>query len=145
MAHVLAAGVWPGGLLPLAQLLGRARRDWRTVPAVVTVTRRFSRLSLVAVGVLAASGLLNSYGLVGTFSALWPSAYGRLILCKVALFAGMVCLGATNRKLLAPADVADPGVAVRRLRRNVAWECVLAAVVLLATAALAMNAPPAAG
>ena len=145
VAHMVAAGVWPGGLLPLGFLLARARRDLRMVPVAITVTRRFSRLSLLAVGVLAASGLLNSYGLVGVFSALWPSVYGRLILCKVALFASMVCLGALNRKLLAPPDAADPAATVRRLRRNVAWECGLAVVVLLATEALAMNPPPATG
>jgi putative copper export protein len=82
-------------------------------------------------------------GLVGTFSALWPSIYGRLILCKVALFAAMVGLGAVNRRLSRQTNTGNPGEIVRQLWRNVAWECMLAVCVLLATETLAMNAPPA--
>ena len=143
VAHVIAAGCWPGGLLPLALLLARTRRDADLVPAAVTITRRFSRLSVQAVSVLTLSGLLNAVGLVGTFSALWPSAYGRLILCKVALLGGMVGLGAVNRRLVRQETSGDAAQTLRHLWRSVAWECALAVCVLLATETLAMNAPPA--
>jgi copper transport protein len=143
LVHVAAAGCWPGGLLPLAFLLAAARRDPGLVQPAVTITRRFSRLSLAAVAILALSGLLNAVGLVGTFSALWPSVYGRLILCKVALLAGLIGLGAANRRLIRQEMPRDAAQTLRRLWRNVAWECALAACVLLATEALAMNAPPA--
>ena len=141
--HVLAAGAWPGGLLPLGLLLARARTDTALLPAAVSVTRRFSRLSVVAVGALAFSGVLNGVGMVRPLAALWSSGYGRLVLCKAALFAAMIGLGALNRRLLRrPPDGANPAQTVRRLWRNVAWECVLAAGVLLATEALATSAPP---
>jgi putative copper export protein len=143
LVHVAAAGCWPGGLLPLALLLGAARANPDLVKPAVTITRRFSQLSLAAVSVLALSGLLNAVGLVGTFSALWPSVYGRLILCKVALLAGLVGLGAANRRLIRQELPQEPAQTLRRLWRNVAWECALAVCVLLATEALAMNAPPA--
>jgi putative copper export protein len=113
------------------------------VDQAVTITRRFSRLSVTAVGILALSGLLNAVGLVGTLSALWPSTYGRLILCKVALLAAMVGLGAVNRRLIRKEASADAAEIVRSLWRNVACECVLAVCILLATETLAMNAPPA--
>ena len=143
IGHALAAGAWPGGLLPLLLLLARARTDAALLPAAVTVTRRFSRLSVVAVGLLAFSGVLNGVGLVGTVSALWSSAYGGLVLGKAALFAAMIGLGAVNRRLARRrSGSADPAQTVRRLWRNVAWECALAAGVLLATEALATNAPP---
>ena len=135
--HAITAGVWPGGLLPLALLLAKTRRDPHLTQPAVTITRRFSRLSIIAVGILALSGLLDAYALVGTFSALWPSVYGRWLICKVTIFAGMVILGAMNRRLIRP-DAAT----LRSLWRNVAWECVLAAGVLLATEALATSAPP---
>ncbi len=143
LLHVVAAGAWPGGLLPLAFLLAQARREPNIVLAALTVTRRFSRLSVAAVGVLALSGLLNSIGLVGTLSALWPSVYGRLILCKVALLAGMVGLGAVNRRMIRPDQTASAPRILRSLWRNVAWESALAVCVLLATEALAMTPPPA--
>ena len=143
LLHIVAAGAWPGGLLPLALLLAQARRDPNLVSSALTVTRRFSRLSVAAVGVLALSGLLNSVGLVGTLSALWPSVYGRLILCKVALLAGMVEFGAVNRRMIRQDETASAPQILRSLWRNVAWESALAVCVLLATEALAMNAPPA--
>ena len=143
LLHAVAAGAWPGGLLPLAFLLAQARRDPNLVPPALRVTRRFSRLSVAAVSILALSGLLNSLGLVGTFSALWPSVYGRLILCKVALLAGMVGLGAVNRRMIRQNDSGSAPQILRSLLRNVAWESALAVCVLLATEALAMNAPPA--
>ena len=140
--HVIAVGVWPGGLLPLALLLAQARRDSRLHAAAVTVTRRFSLLSVAAVGALTLSGLGNGLGLVGTFPALWSSVYGRLILCKVALLVGMVGLGAVNRRLIRPDAPGDATQTLRRLRRNVAWESVLATLAVLAAEALAMNAHP---
>jgi putative copper export protein len=145
LLHVVAAGAWPGGLLPLALLLAQARRDPGLVLPVLRVTRRFSRLSVAAVSVLALSGLLNSVGLVGTLAALWPGVYGRLILCKAALLAVMVGLGAVNRRIIHQDDSGDVARTLRSLCRNVAWEGVLAVVVVLATEALAMSAPPAAG
>ena len=145
LLHVMAAGAWPGGLLPLALLLAQARNDSNLVAPVAAVARRFSRLSVAAVSILTLSGLLNGIGLVGSLDALWPSAYGRLILCKVALLAGMVGLGAVNRRLIRRNGSGDVARTLRRLWRNVAWECVLAVAVVLATEALAMNAPPAAG
>ena len=144
LLHVVAAGAWPGGLLPLALLLARARHDPRLLPAAATVTRRFSRLSVAAVSTITLSGLCNGIGLVGTLPALWPSAYGRFILCKVALLAGMIGLGAANRRLIRQDSPGDVAQALPRLWRNVAWECVLAIVVVLATEALAMSVPPAA-
>ena len=141
--HVLAAGAWPGGLLPLLLLLARVRMDAAMLPAAVTITRRFSRLGVMAVGLLAFSGALNGVGLIGTPAALWSSGYGRLVLSKVALFGAMIGLGAVNRRLVRrQLNSADPAQTVRGLWRNVAWECVLAAGVLLATEALATSAPP---
>ena len=143
VAHVVAAGAWPGGLVPLALLLWRARRDAGLVPTTTVVVRRFSRLSVLAVGVLAVSGSLNAWTLVGTWSGLWTSVYGRLVLTKAALFAAMVGLGAVNRRLVTRQTAgADAAGTVRRLWRNVLVECALAALVLLATEALAMSAPP---
>jgi copper transport protein len=141
VVHVIAAGCWPGGLLPF--LLAEARRSPGLAGPAVTVTRRFSRLSVVVVSILVLSGLLNAVGLVGTLSAVWPSVYGRLILCKVTLLAGMVGLGAVNRRLLRRDAPGDAPRTLGWLWRNVAFECALAICVLLATETLAMNAPPA--
>ena len=146
VAHAVAAGVWPGGLVPLAVLLAKTRREAGLVPGAVTVTRRFSQMSVLTVGVLAASGSLNGWALVGTWSGLVTSVYGWLVLSKAGLFAAMVGAGAVNRRLVV-GGAGGTGTAetLRRLRRNVLVECALAGLVLLATEALAMSAPPGGG
>ena len=81
--------------------------------------------------------------MVGTLAALWSSGYGKLVLCKAGLFGAMIGLGAVNRRLVQRQhNAVDPAQTVRRLWRNVAWECALAVGVLLATEALATSAPP---
>ena len=145
--HVLAAGAWPGGLVPLVVLLVRARRDPDLVPSTATVARRFSVSSVVAVGVLGFSGVVNGVGVMGSLGALWPAelwthVYGRLLLCKVTLFVVMVGLGALNRRLVKLGSSGHATGSLGRLSRNVAWECVLAVGVVLATEALSMSAPP---
>ena len=144
--HAVAAGVWPGGLLPLAVLLARASRDPALLPAAGTITRRFSHASLAAVGVLAVTGGLNACGLAGTsWSASLTGLYGRLLWCKAALFVCMAGLGAVNRGLIRRNPSAGAPDGLRQLRLNVVVESVLAAGVLLAAEALAMSAPPASG
>jgi putative copper resistance protein D len=63
MLHLLAAGAWLGGLPAFAFLLWRARRSAgrRRDAAVVRVVDRFSLLGVFSVGILLASGLLNSW------------------------------------------------------------------------------------
>ncbi len=142
VCHAVAAGVWPGGLLPLALLLGQAHRHPALIPSMAIVTRRFSRLCAAVVGVMALSGVLNAVGMIGTPTALWTTTYGRLVLCKGALFILLVGVGAINRRLLQPREPTDPTRAMWQLWRNVTVECVLAVGVLLATEALGTVEPP---
>ena len=145
MIHAAVAGAWPGGLLPLVILLAQARRQPDLLLPAITITRRFSRLSVVAVGLLASSGLLNAYALVGTFAGLWSGVYGRLIVCKGLLSLTMVALGAMNKGLIEQEPMADAHTTVRRLWRNVTVESAVAVAVLFATEALAMSTPAASG
>jgi copper resistance protein D len=46
-------------------------------------------MGYVAVAVLIASGLINSWFLVGSFAALLGTLYGRLLLVKLSLFFGI--------------------------------------------------------
>ncbi len=142
LIHAVAAGAWPGGLVPLALVLARAGRDPRLVPAALTITRRFSRLSVLAVITLASSGLVNACGLIGASPAGWMDSYGRLVWCKIVLFVAMVALGAANRRLIRREKPGEKSRTIRWLFRHVAWECVFAVWVLVASEALAMSAPP---
>jgi copper resistance protein D len=149
-AHLIAAGLWPGGLLPLTLLLVRASRSSEPSLLLVAsaITRRFSALSLFVVGALAATGLTNSYFLVGSLRALIASEYGRLLMLKLLLFFTMIGLGACNLLRLKPQlalaneQNATQRDALRKLTRNVIAELCLGTLVVLIVGALGATPPP---
>ena len=140
-AHLLAVGVWIGGLAwLLAGLRGRARTDRRAVAV------RFSRLAGASLAVVVATGLARSIDELGGWGALLHSGFGRALGVKLALFAGLLLLGALNRYRLVPAlEVMARRRATGRLRRSVRGELWLAAGVLLAAALLSELPPGATG
>jgi copper resistance protein D len=143
--HLLVAGCWPTGLFPFLLILRQLRAD--PAPAA-RMTNRFSAMSLCCVIILAASGLVNSWYLVGSISNLLTTQYGRVLTIKLALFASMIALGAVNLLRLKPRlakDASDASAsASAALRRNVLIETLLAALVFIITGLLG-TLPPAAG
>jgi len=135
--HLLAVGVWIGGLAwLLAGLRGRARADQRAVAV------RFSKLAGASLAVVVVTGLARSVDELGGWRALLGSGFGRALGVKLALFSGLLLLGAVNRYRLVPAlQVTARRRATGRLRRSVRGELWLAAGVLLA-AALLSELPP---
>jgi putative copper export protein len=96
--HLLAAGVWLGGLVPLLSCVAR-------LPPTVAADacHRFSRLAIAAVVVLAATAAAQGAVLIGGIPALVGTSYGRLALLKLALFALVLGCAAVNRYVLADA------------------------------------------
>jgi len=144
--HLCAASVWIGGLLPLAIFLTRARASLSLGEQTLPVLQRFSTLRLTCVGVLIASGISNSWLLVGSIHALLTTRYGWLLVAKLATFGILVCLGARNQfviktRLIGVSDTAD---LLAQLRRNVVGETCLALAVLTIVACLGVT-PPARG
>jgi copper transport protein len=132
--HLLAVGAWVGGLVwLLAGLRGRERPDR------VRVAVGFSKLAAPVVAVVALTGLSRAVDLSGGLRGLLDSGYGRLLDLKVALFLGLVGVGALNRYRAVPAMAAADNP--RYLRRNVRGEVALAACVLAATAVLSQLPP----
>jgi copper transport protein len=140
-AHLVAVGVWIGGL---AWLLAGLRRRGRT--AAAQAAQRFSRLATAGLAVVVLTGLVRAAAELGGWDALAASGFGRVLDVKVGLFAILVLLGAVNHYRLVPSLAAGPGTRApaRRLRASVRGELGLAAAVLLAAALLA-ELPPAAG
>lgn len=92
MVHLLAVAVWLGGLTSLTLSLRLGPR----VPSYVI--RRFSRLALTSVTVLAATGLYQAWRGLGSWGALTDTTYGQLLLVKGGLVAVLITAGWTSRR-----------------------------------------------
>jgi copper resistance protein D len=141
--HLVAASAWLGALLPLALLYARASGDAAWLDAARAATRRFSLLGIASVATLLATGIVNSWFLVGGIPGLLGTLYGRLLLVKLLLFAAMVGVAAINRQRLTPQlnDGVAPAAALRRLRRNALIETTLGLGILLVVGALGTEPP----
>lgn len=136
IAHLLAACCWLGALPALAMfLLSRQRVTGVHTRAV----QRFSVLAIISVAILATTGLINSWALVGVPRDLWTTSYGRALALKLGLFAAMLGIAAVNRFYLTPRLV-QPGSS-RALVRNTLAEVALGLGILLLVGALGTLPP----
>jgi copper transport protein len=142
VVHVQAASIWVGGLALLALGLALARgRRWELATDAVP---RFSQLALIAVSALLVAGIVNAYLQVRTWSGLWETTYGRLLLVKITLLLPLIALGAYNRFRTVPPIAAQrnaPGTR-RGFLRSTGIELGLMVAVVAVTAAL-VSQPPA--
>jgi copper transport protein len=167
--HVLAMAWWVGGVAMLAVVVlagrpaaahGGLAQDPDTDPAAPTevealsvgaaaappadaitaAVRRFSALALVAVAVVAVSGVVQGLRILDNLGELTSTRYGQLLLWKLAAVAVAVALGGTGRWV-----VRRHWPAARRLRRVVAVELAALALVIGVTTALVAAAPGVAG
>lgn len=133
--HAVGIAFWAGALIPLAAAL---RADDEGSQRAL---RRFSRAIPFAVAPLAAAGIALAAVQVETPAALLTTAYGRVLLAKLALLGLLFGLAALNRlRLTSPAERHDPR-ARRWLRRSIAAELVLV-LAIFGTAALWRFTPP---
>ena len=95
--HMLAAGVWVGGLVWL--LLGLRGLDGAARAAAV---RRFSQLAFAAVAVIAVTGVLRAVPEVGSLGALVSTSFGVTLLIKSGLFVVLMGIAWRNRYRLVP-------------------------------------------
>jgi putative copper resistance protein D len=133
--HLLAIGVWLGGLWPLGISLRLAP------PALAALAvRRFSAVGVGIVLLILVSGCINSWFLIGSWHGLWHSDYGHVLIIKVLLVVAMVGLAAVNRLVLL-ARIEEPAT-LARLGRHVLVEQLLG-LAILAAASLLGTLPPA--
>jgi copper transport protein len=103
--HMLAAGVWVGGLVWL--LLGLRNLDGAARAGAV---RRFSQLAFIAVAVIAVTGVLRAVPEVGSLGALVSTSFGVTLLIKSSLFVALMGVAWRNRYRLVP-KLAEPAPA----------------------------------
>ena len=139
--HVLAAGAWVGGLAFLALLLVEAGGDRWSLAG--TAVPRFSRLAVASVIAVVATGALSGFLEVRSWSALWETTYGRLLLAKVAILVPLLALGAFNNRVSVPRFRAGTtGPPERRaFLRAIGAELALMVVIVGVTTALVAEPP----
>jgi copper resistance protein D len=141
MAHLLAAGLWLGALPAFVLVLTTARREPDWDDFLLRTTQRFSVVGMVSVATLLASGLINSWNLLGGPRDLVTTDYGRLVALKIGLFIAMISVAAVNKFYLTP-RLPKPS-ALRALRRNSFAEIALGLCVLFFVGALGTIPPTA--
>ncbi|MFF4899434.1 copper resistance CopC/CopD family protein [Streptomyces sp. NPDC001068] len=95
VVHLLAVATWLGGLSALLVALYRAPAD---LPVDSTAVRRFSRVAFGSVVALIGTGIYQSWRQLGSWSAFTDTAYGQLLLVKIALVALLVGIASVSRR-----------------------------------------------
>ena len=139
--HLLGVAFWLGALMPLAIVARNAE-----ISRIAALAARFGASAVFVVGGLLAAGLGLLWLMLGGVTELWDSAYGRDVMVKLALVAGLLSLAAFNKLRLTPRLSGGDIRAVRSLRTSIRLELLLGAAILAATATLTTVAgPPALG
>jgi putative copper resistance protein D len=150
--HLLAAGAWISAILGLGALLFRRTRSMshRHIAVSHAALTRFAVIGSIAVALLVATGLVNSWLIVGLdgIAAFGTSLYLQLLALKLLFFVAMLGLAALNRFRLTPAlervARSEPAAAVWALRRSLVIEATLGIAIVALVAWFGTLAPPSA-
>ena len=139
IVHVLAAGMWLGGLVFLAQsvLIGPGEED------LMHAIRTFSRQANIYIGVTVVAGIVQFYQMDG--GEFLTSRHGRLVIVKVIGVAGMVYVGGAarqfiNHQLAKKRELS--GRTAQQLRKAVLSEIGIGILVLVFTSWSVATLPP---
>ena len=152
--HLLATSVWIGGmvatafaLLPATRgLLAAGADGLRTLLALLSTLDRFSPAAYLALATAACTGMFNAQVRLGGVVDLFGTAYGRLLLIKLAVIGAIVALSGSHvlftrprlrRLCIGSSAIAGLATLARRLRVEVA----LGGVVLLCVSLMGQVAP----
>ena len=133
--HSLTLGFWAGALWPLLRLLSLPPHQ------AADVVERFSKIAVVAVAVLLASGLTMALLHVAHPRNLVTTAYGQVLLLKLAVLSLVLALAAYNKLRLTPALRAGATGADSALRTSIRLE-IAGLLLLLVIATLLGRTPP---
>jgi copper transport protein len=143
VAHHGAAAAWIAGLAVVG---------WIVIPSTTTdvlvpTVRRFSRVAAVSVGVLVATGVVQSVRLVGNPMDLFDANHGRYLLAKIVVLAAMLAIASANRRRVDHRldDPAGVGRHIGALRRAVVAEFAIGLVIVAITAAMVVSPPSTSG
>lgn len=99
--HLLAAGIWLGGIPGIAWIL--TRRDGLSDGVVGEIVERFSKLATVSVVSVFVGGSILASAMFTSPTELFTERYGLTLLVKFLLVAVVAGIGAYNHFVLVPA------------------------------------------
>ncbi|AEG71065.1 copper homeostasis membrane protein CopD [Ralstonia solanacearum] len=148
IVHLLAAGAWVGALFAFVILSKEAREaSPEAAERLGRASNGFAHIGTMIVATLVLTGAVNYLLIMGpTAEGLLTTAYGGLLLAKLALFALMLVLAAANRYRLSPRLAGalkngDHTEAVAGLRQSLITETCLAVLILVLVACLGVLSP----
>lgn len=148
IVHLLAAGLWIGGIGWLLALVAQRRRNPERIAAgtVRAAVRGFAPLGVACVALVVLTGAVSAEMIFGLdqLRAVLGSAYGQLLAAKLALVALMLVCAAINRRLGQrwPEDGAPAeDTVLPRLRASLTAELALALGAIALVAVLGMLMP----
>jgi copper transport protein len=138
--HAICVAFWFGALLPLALAVRGA--GMRASPSGAGVLKRFSNAIVPVVVLLALTGLWLAFVQLDRFDALWTTSYGQVLACKLVAVIALLALAAANRYRLVPKFESSDGAAARPLAMSIAFELVIALLILGLVALWRFTPPP---
>jgi putative copper resistance protein D len=135
--HQFGAAIWIGGIPSFLSALNRVH----DVPSWRVIGERFSTMSMIGVACIIASGSVMAVLYIGSWEAVYGTAYGVMVSAKVAMFIGLLALGYGNRRLIAHLRGLKPA-SVNRLKRFAEVEIGVGFTLFFAAASLT-SVPPA--
>jgi putative copper resistance protein D len=133
LVHLVAMALWVGGLVALSWYAAGHGRE------LSRVARAYSTVALGCLVIVAASGILNAWIRMPSFSSVVTSSYGLIIVGKVTALVALGLFGARHRRRTLPLlDAGRPGA----FRRLAAGEIVVMAVAMGLAVALSRTPPP---
>ncbi len=137
VVHYLTTASWIGGL-PFLLLAIKRLPDGE---AKSTVTRRFSFMAQISVGLLIAAGVGMSWAYLGSVAAIYGTAYGIMVSTKVSLLLCLLLLGAANYYIVKSLGSPGASTGIKSLVRFGEVEIGIGLTVILAAASLTSQPP----
>jgi copper transport protein len=138
--HAVCVAFWIGALLPLA--LGARDAAVRAALPAISELRRFSNAIVPVVVLLLLTGLWLAFVQLDRIEALWTTNYGQVLAGKLAAVIALFALAAANRYWLVPKFESSGGAAARPFAISIAFELVIALVILGLVALWRFTPPP---
>ena len=94
--HLLAVGLWLGGLV----LLAAALLPGASVEELRRVLPKYSRQAFLCIAVIVVTGSFQAFRQIGSFEELRSTDYGRLFVVKLLVFGALLIVAAFSREIV---------------------------------------------